>query len=127
MPVDAEFAYLFRHALLRVAAYELQLPRDRARLHGLAVEIIEELWGSEDSGIESLAPELADHARLALEDSALPEPESVRLRTKLERYLGLGADFCSRQHRASEAARSASRSASPALRRAVSSSNRSST
>lgn len=105
MPVDAEFAYLFRHALLRVAAYELQLPRDRARLHGLAVEIIEELWGSEDSGIESLAPELADHARLALEDSALPEPESVRLRTKLERYLGLGADFCSRQHRASEAAR----------------------
>ncbi|KAF0240274.1 MAG: hypothetical protein FD180_4996, partial [Planctomycetota bacterium] len=41
----AERAYLFRHALLRDAAYQLQLPGDRARLHGLAFEAIEALAG----------------------------------------------------------------------------------
>lgn len=30
--MHAELAYLFRHALLRDAAYQLQLPGDRARL-----------------------------------------------------------------------------------------------
>ena len=34
---SAESAYLFRHALLREAAYQLQLPTDRARLHALAL------------------------------------------------------------------------------------------
>lgn len=41
----AETAYLFRHALLREAAYQLQMPGDRARLHGLAVAVIEEAGG----------------------------------------------------------------------------------
>ncbi|MBP9891388.1 MAG: tetratricopeptide repeat protein [Planctomycetes bacterium] len=41
----AEAAYLFRHALLRDAAYQLQLPADRAALHALALEIIEGLYG----------------------------------------------------------------------------------
>ncbi|KAF0247056.1 MAG: hypothetical protein FD180_173, partial [Planctomycetota bacterium] len=39
----AETAYLFRHALLRDAAYQLQLPGDRARLHGIALRAIEAL------------------------------------------------------------------------------------
>ena len=43
--MDAERAYLFRHALLRDAAYQLQLPGDRARLHAVAFEAIEELAG----------------------------------------------------------------------------------
>ncbi|MBI2920950.1 MAG: hypothetical protein HYY18_07685 [Planctomycetes bacterium] len=43
--VNAERAYLFRHALLRDAAYQLQLPRDRERLHALALEAIEALAG----------------------------------------------------------------------------------
>ena len=41
----AEEAYLFRHALLRDAAYQLQLPGDRERLHLLAFELIEALAG----------------------------------------------------------------------------------
>ena len=40
--MDAETAYLFRHALLRDAAYQLQLPGERARLHALALASIEQ-------------------------------------------------------------------------------------
>jgi len=43
--MPAESAYLFRHALLRDAAYQLQMPSARARLHGLAFELIEQLFG----------------------------------------------------------------------------------
>ncbi|MBX3460812.1 MAG: tetratricopeptide repeat protein [Planctomycetes bacterium] len=56
--MDAERAYLFRHALLREAAQQLQLPRDRARLHGLAYHIIRQITG----GKPQFAAELADHA-----------------------------------------------------------------
>ena len=41
MDLSAEDAYLFRHAIIRDAAYQLQLPSQRARLHGLAVECLE--------------------------------------------------------------------------------------
>ncbi|KAF0241532.1 MAG: hypothetical protein FD180_4389 [Planctomycetota bacterium] len=41
----AEDAYVFRHTLLRDAAYQLQLPGDRARLHGLAFAVMEALCG----------------------------------------------------------------------------------
>ncbi|KAF0240456.1 MAG: hypothetical protein FD180_4929, partial [Planctomycetota bacterium] len=41
--LTAEKTYLFRHALLRDAAYQLQLPGDRARLHALAFAVIEDL------------------------------------------------------------------------------------
>ncbi|MBZ0135496.1 MAG: hypothetical protein K8I27_03855 [Planctomycetes bacterium] len=43
--ISAETAYLFRHALLRDAAYEMQLPSDRAKLHELAFYLIEEAFG----------------------------------------------------------------------------------
>lgn len=43
--MHAEDAYLFRHALVRDAAYELQPPTDRARLHALAFELLELLHG----------------------------------------------------------------------------------
>ncbi len=39
--MNADTAYLFRHALLREAAYQLQMPADRARLHGLAFAAME--------------------------------------------------------------------------------------
>lgn len=42
----AETAYLFRHALLRDAAYELQMPGARATLHGLAFSLMEAAVGS---------------------------------------------------------------------------------
>lgn len=41
--MHAEAAYLFRHAVLRDAAYQLQLPGERARLHALAVTVLEDL------------------------------------------------------------------------------------
>lgn len=75
--MHAEQAYLFRHALLRDAAYELQLPRHRARLHGLALTLLEDAldsprrkdgtdsWTSAPLPIDAFALELAHHAQLA--------------------------------------------------------------
>jgi len=65
----AETAYLFRHALVRTGAYELQLPQARARLHALALDVLEELLTDNDL-LAAAALELADHAGIAaqLED-----------------------------------------------------------
>ena len=62
---SAESAYLFRHALVRDAAYDLQPPGDRAILHALVLEIVESIIGSDDPILESWAAELAEHAHLA--------------------------------------------------------------
>lgn len=81
-PVDANQAYLFRHALLRDAAYQLHLPGDRSRLHLLAFEILESLGGGrppeaprpDEHGLrpdflpcpaDPFAAELAAHAALS--------------------------------------------------------------
>ncbi len=61
--MNAESAYLFRHALLRDAAYQLQMPGERAQLHGLALEIIETTFATKD--LDALAGELAEHAKCA--------------------------------------------------------------
>jgi tetratricopeptide (TPR) repeat protein len=62
--MDAEDAYLFRHAVVRDAAYDLQLPSERAVLHGLALDVLEAVpsLNSPANGLE-----LARHARLAQE------------------------------------------------------------
>ena len=75
--MNAEQAYLFRHAILRDAAYQLQMPADRAALHGLALEIMERLF---EPAIELVAEELADHARLAQSE----QPDAALARR--ERY-----------------------------------------
>jgi tetratricopeptide (TPR) repeat protein len=63
-PLGAESIYLFRHALLREAAYSLQAPSARAALHRAALEVLEELARvAADS--DSWAEELAYHARAA--------------------------------------------------------------
>ncbi len=62
MSFTAEEAYLFAHATLREAAYQLWLPSDRARLHAFALEILEALPAAE---FERLSPELAEHAHWA--------------------------------------------------------------
>ncbi|KAF0241567.1 MAG: hypothetical protein FD180_4368, partial [Planctomycetota bacterium] len=77
----AELSYLFRHAILRDAAYQLQLPSDRSLLHALAFAAIEDAAGGRPQGAAPLdatepasfqahftdpfAEELAEHARLA--------------------------------------------------------------
>ena len=43
--MHAEDTYLFRHALLRDAAHQMQMPGDRAKLHELAFYLIEEAFG----------------------------------------------------------------------------------
>ena len=78
--MDAERAYLFRHGLLRAAAYELQMPHDRAGLHHLVLDIVEEtLAATDDSALaDAWAPEIAEHARMAAESgnaAALAERE----------------------------------------------------
>lgn len=68
MSLPAEIAYLFRHAVVRDAAYDLQPPSSRASLHAMALEILEELGASMPAGtLEAWSEELADHARRALE------------------------------------------------------------
>ena len=88
--MDAEAAYLFRHALVREAAYELQLPTDRACLHAFAVRILE---------ADALASplDLADHASQAarsqqdvIENSELTQIELAALQR--------GADVAARQY-----------------------------
>jgi tetratricopeptide (TPR) repeat protein len=119
--VHAETAYLFRHALLRDAAYDLQLPGDRARLHELAFLLIEQAFGgrapahpypdtADPHGIQphptdAVAYELAEHARLALElqasDLALPgtncRPEAGLSPTLRMLYLHRAAEHSGRQ------------------------------
>ncbi|KAA0218107.1 tetratricopeptide repeat protein [bacterium] len=103
--MHAETAYLFRHALLRDAAYQLQLPGDRARLHALAFEIIESLHGGRapaappiddldglpaPHGTDSVAAELAQHAGLAA------EPDFARWLALRDHYLRRRAALCER-------------------------------
>ncbi|MEK7466641.1 MAG: tetratricopeptide repeat protein [Planctomycetota bacterium] len=85
---SAETVYLFRHALLRDAAYQLQLPRDRARLHGLALEVMEQICGGrppvppplEDAGRERFAPHPSDAFAEALAEHAQRAPEEMDFR-----------------------------------------------
>lgn len=75
--MSAERAYLFRHALLRDAAYELQPPSERAALHRLALAAFEACLPA--AALPAHALELAGHARL-----------SEDLREAECRYLDLG-------------------------------------
>lgn len=75
---SAETVYLFRHALVQSAAYELQPVSARARLHAFAFDVIEDLCGgapvvetphwlarSKPHPTDAFALELASHADLA--------------------------------------------------------------
>ena len=65
MPVNAETAYLFSHAIVRDAAYALQPPGDRALLHGLIIDIAEALFEGNQHQLDALSAELANHALAA--------------------------------------------------------------
>lgn len=87
MDLHAEQAYLFRHAVLRQAAYQLQPPLQRARVHELALEILENLPGL---NLRATALELADHAENAM--AGATDARAAELREKLATYLATGAD-----------------------------------
>lgn len=59
---SAEQAYLFRHAVVRDAAYALHLPSERSELHRLAIGAI--------GDADAFAGELADHAMCAQDGAA---------------------------------------------------------
>ena len=78
--MHAETVYLFRHAIMRDAAYQMQMPEERARQHARSIEVLEELFGGrplaieltgarrpilDDHPLDLFAEELAEHARLA--------------------------------------------------------------
>ncbi|MCA8914784.1 MAG: hypothetical protein KDB90_05180 [Planctomycetes bacterium] len=66
--VSAETAYLFRHAMVREAAYQLQPPADRSGLHVLALDILESVLAQAGPVMQKIhAAELAHHARTAQE------------------------------------------------------------
>ncbi|MCA8917082.1 MAG: hypothetical protein KDB90_16960 [Planctomycetes bacterium] len=79
-----EDIYLFRHAAYRDVAYALQLPSERARLHGVAFRITEQEFAD---AVALVASELAEHARLA-RDGAPPEEATALAKAEL-RYLGM--------------------------------------
>jgi len=113
---SAETVYLFRHALLRDAAYQLQLPGDRARLHGLAFAVIEALCGGrapeppslENRSVREIPPwagdgsafELAEQARLAAEGGDGGEFPALRIL-----YLRRAAEYAQRHFQAEDALR----------------------
>lgn len=115
-PPQAELTFLFRHAVLRDAAYQLQLPGDRARLHRLAFELIEAkcggrppagaplAYGTRESWVphasDPFALELATHAALAD-----PAPRGA-LHDAERLYLHRGAQLAERAYRL-DAARAA--------------------
>jgi tetratricopeptide (TPR) repeat protein len=75
----AEQAYLFRHAVLRDAAYQMQLPAVRVELHRLIIEIVHALFGDSDSALMPYALELADHVDSAI-GAGNPGLEARRVR-----------------------------------------------
>ncbi|MCC6741709.1 MAG: hypothetical protein IT452_21905, partial [Planctomycetia bacterium] len=110
--MNAETAYVFRHALLREAARQLQMPGDRARLHAVAFGIVEEMAGGPPGERPALdrdeevspdarpadawAAELAEHAAQALH---APQADQSRFAAARREYLRRAAEHAQRQFR----------------------------
>lgn len=99
--ISMDTAYLFRHALLREAAYQLQPPAERAAMHRLALEIVQSALGATDDALAPVALELADHARAGA-TGATPEVAASLAQTE-QRLLGLAYHNASRNWRQAEA------------------------
>lgn len=83
--MNAETAYLFRHAVLRDAVYQLMLPGVRAALHALVVDVADAV-----EGLRIPAREVALHARAAQEDADETTVAALRLREAV--WLGKAID-----------------------------------
>ena len=66
---SAEKAYLFRHAVMRDAAYQLQMPTERATLHHLCIDILLEVI---PGASEVLAEQMVKHCERSLETELEP-------------------------------------------------------
>jgi tetratricopeptide (TPR) repeat protein len=117
MNTSAESAYMFRHALVRDAAYQLQLPSERARLHALAFHLTEKAFGGrapeppafdrseplsfKPHPTDNVAAELAWHAKLAVMDA--PDSETKVTPELLKLYLYRTARHAAKLYRHDEA------------------------
>lgn len=107
----AETVYMFRHALMRDAAYAMQPPSERARLHALLLEVTQAVLGRGDSALEPVAIELADHARAARGAKPTGHIDEAFVRRAELRFLLLAQKKAARDHQLDEAARLARRAA----------------
>lgn len=102
--MHAELAYLFRHALIREAAYGLQPPGERAILHALAIDVIESALAGDEASLDQAAPELARHCRLAQEYRRTANLALLKQYAAKEfSYLLRAAHWCARHYRNTEA------------------------
>ncbi|MBE7490659.1 MAG: tetratricopeptide repeat protein [Planctomycetes bacterium] len=92
--LSGETAYVFRHALLRDAAYQLQPLTLRAALHRAAADVMEQAFGPGDDRLAPVAHELADHLALAIQ--GMPDAAADLGRREL-RYLRLAARYAHKQ------------------------------
>ena len=102
--MHADAAYLFRHVLVRDAAYQLQVPGDRARLHAMAVDILDAETRAQPELISIRADECSQHCAAAaagFEDTELAK--RFRLR-ELDSAL-IAAEYFDKSHRLGDAAR----------------------
>ncbi|KAF0243693.1 MAG: hypothetical protein FD180_3163 [Planctomycetota bacterium] len=103
-----ESAYVFRHALLRDAAYQLQLPGDRARLHDLALTLIEDLCGGrapEAAPLDAVAPQpFQPHASDAWAEELVTHAQGAGAAAPRRLYLRRGAEHRERRHQSEAAA-----------------------
>jgi WD40 repeat protein len=83
---SAEQAYVFRHALLRAAAYQLQLPADRARLHRLAFDVTEQIAGKLPAGgtLAFVSERPLPHAHCTLDTKPAPMGGFLDLSSNVE-------------------------------------------
>jgi class 3 adenylate cyclase/predicted ATPase len=84
----SELRYIFKHALLRDAAYRMQVRARRQALHSLAVDVLESVYAAD------LSPHYAELAYHA---------EQARLTDKAVRYLQLAGDAAARNYANTEA------------------------
>jgi tetratricopeptide (TPR) repeat protein len=78
--LGGEQAYLFRHALMQRAAYHLQPPGMREYLHGLAADVVEELFPDREDMLVVLAEHLGKAGRLEREVEVLEQAAAVAKR-----------------------------------------------
>lgn len=101
-PMRAELLYLFRHALLRDAAYQLQPPEARGLLHEHALRAMEHVADGRHAMLDQFAAELAVHAREARHNAIEPRTDLTRVELA---YLQRAADRARDDYRHADAAR----------------------
>lgn len=100
--MNAEAAYLFSHALMRDAAYQLMLPSVRGVLHARAAQVLERLHGgkyraSDPQTQDPFAAEICDHLRVAL-TQRMGAAKRRSLAARFHELLGSAARHAEKQY-----------------------------